>query len=62
MSDWITTKLVDGAWMASGTTQSGAYYQVWNEDCETEEDARSLLIFTIREEQAEARAMEADYD
>ena len=60
MSDWIATKLVDGAWMASGTTESGAYYEVWNADCKTEEDARALLIFHIREEQAEARAMEAD--
>lgn len=25
-------------------------------------DAKALLIFTIREEQAEARAMEADYE
>ena len=60
MSEWYRTELVDGAWMAEGTTPSGHYAKVWNADCETEEDAVALLIFTIREEQAEARLMEAE--
>lgn len=61
-SDWITTKLINGTWHASGTTPTGAYYEVWNADCESAQDARALLIFTIKEELAQARAMEADYE
>ncbi len=60
MSEWYRTDFVNGAWMAEGTTPSGHYANVWNADCKTKEDAIALLIFTIREELAEERAMEAE--
>ena len=58
--DWIKTKLLNGCWMAEGTSPDGIHHSVYSGDNLTEQDAIESLLFSIREIRRELREMEAE--